>query len=345
MACGYVYFTFPLRIPNEAAIVPSFDNFADYLADRRRLRRKLSFWRIGAIAAMIAVIATVSWRVAGPGNTSRYQAHVARVMIDGIITGDRATLQMLEEVAKSEARAVMLVIESPGGTTSGAERLYEGIRRVADKKPVVAVVRGMAASGGYIAALGADRIVAQGTSLVGSIGVLIQFPNVSKLLDTVGVKLEEIKSSPLKAAPNGFEPTSPEARAAIAALIGDSYDWFRNLVRERRAMNDAEITSVADGRVFTGRQSVSLKLIDAIGGEREAIAWLEGERNIGKELPVRDWRPLRQGDRFSLLGVTATLAETTGFPRAGAFLHKLEAESEIKALDGLLSIWQLGVID
>ena len=106
----------------------------------------------------------------------------------------------------------------------------------------------MAASGAYIAALGADRIFVRGNSIVGSIGVLVEYPNVSGLMDKVGVKLESIKSSPLKAAPNGFEPTSDEARAAMAALVADSFDWFKALVKERRHLSDDELAaSTTDG--------------------------------------------------------------------------------------------------
>ena len=108
---------------------------------------------------------------------------------------------------------VIVHIDSPGGTTAGSEQLYDSLRAVAAKKPMVVVVDGLAASGGYIAAMAADHIVAQDTSLVGSIGVLFQYPNFTELLKTIGVKVEEVKSSPLKAAPNGFEPTSPEAHA------------------------------------------------------------------------------------------------------------------------------------
>ena len=100
-------------------------------------------------------------------------------------------------------------IDSPGGTTAGSEQLHTALRRVAAAKPMVVVVDGLAASGGYIAAMSADHIVAQETSLVGSIGVLFQYPNVSDLLKTIGVKIEEIKSSPLKAAPNGYRADQP----------------------------------------------------------------------------------------------------------------------------------------
>src|SRR3981189_1575935 len=107
---------------------------------------------------------------------------------------------------------------------------------------------------------------------------------------TIGVKVEEIKSSPLKAAPNGFEPTSPEARAAIEAIVMDSYAWFRGLVKDRRQLDDAALDRVADGRVFTGRQGVQLKLVDELGDEKTAVAWLAKEKNIDPKTPVRDFR-------------------------------------------------------
>src|SRR5207245_4724448 len=138
--------------------------------------------------------------------------------------------------------------------------------------------------------IAADLIVAQQSSLVGSIGVLFQVPNFAELLKTVGVKVEEVKSSPLKAAPNGFEPTSPEARAALDALVKDSYAWFRGLVKERRGMDDALLEKVADGRVFTGRQAVDLKLVDQVGDEKTAVAWLVAQKGVKSDLPVRDYK-------------------------------------------------------
>ena len=205
---------------------------ADYLVDRRQLRRQLGFWRIAAFVAAALAVLAIGLRLYGSAGLG--QAHIARVSISGLITGKEATLKLFRDVRDSKAAAAIIVIDSPGGTTEGSEVIYQEIRRLAEKKPVVAVVGSMAASGAYIAALGADRIFVRGNSIVGSIGVLVEFPNVSGLMDKVGVKLESIKSSPLKAAPNGFEPTSDDARAAMAALVADSFSWFKDLVRERR---------------------------------------------------------------------------------------------------------------
>ena len=314
----------------------------DYLIDRRRLRRKLGWWRaatLGAVGVAVLTFALKSTDLDGPAD--KLTPHIARLSIQGIITGDKDTLDLIKKIGESDkVKALLLTIDSPGGTTAGSEKLYDEVRRVSAKKPVVAVVGTLAASGAYIAALASDRIVARGNSLVGSIGVLFQFPNFHKLMETVGVKVEEIKSSPLKASPNGFEPTSEAAKAAIASLVADSYEWFKGLVKERRGLDDAELASVADGRVFTAHQGVPLKLVDMIGGEREAIEWLEANKQLAKELPVRDWKKKSSLERLGLLEGAETLARLVGLGSfADAFQETIRAEKR-GGLDGLLAIWQ-----
>jgi len=311
---------------------------ADYLVDRRRLRNQLTFWRVATVG--IAALAVIALALRFGGGLAVKSPHIARIEISGVITGDDKTLALLRDVAKSNAAAVELSINSPGGTTEGSEDLYEEIRHLAEKKPVVAVVGTMAASGAYIAALGADRIFARGNSIVGSIGVLVQFPNVSGLMDKVGVKLESIKSSPLKASPNGMEPTSDAARAAMEALVMDSFAWFKGLVRERRGLSDDELAKVADGRVFNGRQGLPLKLIDAVGGEREAIVWLESDKGVAKGLPVRDWKPPTSFTGFKLTSLAAALAEAAG-AEGIAKAFRRESLRDDASVDGLLSVWQL----
>jgi protease IV len=318
---------------------------ADHIVDRRRMRRKLTFWRVLAVVAAIAAVVIVGAVIGGrnydfgePGSPQ-----IARVTISGLIRGDQDRVAALESLAKSKsARAVIVRIDSPGGTTAGSEQLYEALRLVAAQKPIAIVVDGMAASGAYIAAMSGDYIVAHDTSLVGSIGVLFQFPNVGDLLKTVGVHVETIKSTPLKAAPNGFEPTSPEARAAIEAIVMDSYRWFRDLVQNRRKLEGEALDRVADGRVFTGRQAVDLKLIDAIGNEKTAVDWLVQQKGIDAKLPVRNWRlHARLGDlSFLHLGMAAALDAVglTGLAR------RLEDTGTVQALDrlnldGLLALW------
>jgi protease IV len=317
---------------------------ADLIVDRRRMRRKLTFWRVlaflVAIVAIIGIAATVARRsdlaVVAGGD------YIARIKITGLIRNDDERVEALDKLAKSGVKGVVVHIDSPGGTTAGSEQLHNSLRLVAAAKPMVVVVDGLAASGGYIAAMSAEHIVAQQTSLVGSIGVLFQYPNFTEVLKTIGVKVEEIKSSPLKAAPNGFEPTSPEARAAIEALVKDSYAWFRDMVKDRRKMDDELLQRVADGRVFTGRQGVELKLVDELGNEKTAVDWLTKEKGLKPDTPVRGWDlKSRFGDLGFLHMATAAVLDAVGL---GSLARQFESWGSVRAierlnLDGLLALW------
>ena len=315
---------------------------ADLIVDRRRMRRKLTFWRVVAVLVAIVGIVALAATARRANVLTAGGDYIARIKITGLIRNDQERVDALEKLEKSSAKAVIVHIDSPGGTTAGSEQLHEALRRVAAAKPMVVVVDGLAASGGYIAAMSADHIVAQGTSLVGSIGVILQYPNFAELLKTVGVKVEEVKSSPLKAAPNGYEPTSPEARAALEALVKDSYDWFRNMVRDRRKLDDATLQRVADGRVFTGRQGLELKLVDQLGNEKTAIDWLAKEKGLKSDTPVRDWQlKPRFGDLTMLHLAGAVMLDAVGL---GSLARRFEAWGTIQAverlnLDGLLALW------
>ena len=314
---------------------------ADAIVDRRRLRRKLTFWRIVALLSVVLAIAgAVIWLVPGsrlvPG-----AGNIARIKIQGLIRNNQKRVEALERLAKSQVRAVIVHIDSPGGTTSGSQQLYDSLRALQAKKPMVVVVDGLAASGAYIAALSADHIIAHDTSLVGSIGVLFQYPNFTQALKTLGIEVESIKSTPLKAAPNGFEPTSPEARAAIQAIVLDSYAWFKNLVKTRRSMTDTQLAAVDDGRVFTGRQGLPLKLIDALGNEQTARVWLAKEKHVPLTVPVRDYSLKPRFGELSFLHFAAWTFEAVGL---WGFAQRIENLGGIQAverlnLDGLLALW------
>jgi protease-4 len=316
---------------------------SDVIVDRRRIRRKLTFWRVVAALLAIAAVITIG-SIATPGGRGAFSAtgSIARVNIEGLIRSDQDRVEALERLADSKAAAVIVHINSPGGTTAGSEQLYDALVQLKAKKPLVVVVEGLAASGGYITAIAADHIIAQQTSLVGSIGVLFQFPNFTDLMKTVGVKVEEVKSSPLKAAPNGFEPTSPEARAALDSLVKDSYAWFRDLVKARRGMDDALLDKVADGRVFTGRQAVDLKLIDQLGDEKTAVAWLVAQKGIKSDLPVHDFKLApRFGDLTFLRTAASITLDALGL---SAIARQVEQTGVAQAvdrlgLDGMLALW------
>jgi protease-4 len=280
-----------------------------------------------------------SSRPAGQPKIGNVRPQIARISVGGFIAGDQRMSELFKRVASaSSVSGVVISINSPGGTTSGSEELFRGIRELADAKPLVAFVDGMAASGGYITALAADRIVARETSIVGSIGVLFQYPELSKLLGQIGVSVEEVKSSPLKAEPSPFRPAPPEARAALQAVVNDTFTWFKGLVGDRRRMSEAELAAVSDGRIFSGRQAVPLKLVDQIGSERDAIAWLEREKGVARDLPVRDWKP-RTDSNFSLWSALAIGAHSVGLEPLAAALRSASLPGTI-GVDGLLALWQ-----
>lgn len=317
---------------------------ADTIVDRRKLRRKVTFWRVATVmTAILAVVVSANlWRRGASNIWPDSGAYIARVKISGLIRNDQERTQALDRLARSQVRAVIVHVDSPGGTTAGSEQLFDSLRRIAARKPTVAVIDGLAASGGYIAALGGDYIFSQGNSLVGSIGVLFQYPNIAELMKTLGVQFEAIKSSPLKASPNGFEPTTPEARAAIEALVTDSYGWFRDMVKERRRIDGEELARVADGRVFTGRQARELKLVDAIGNETSAREYLTREKGVPAGTPVRDWSlRSRVGDLSFLHMAGIWLLDAFGLSGLSQRIESLGAVQAIERinLDGLLALW------
>jgi len=314
---------------------------ADAIVDRRRLRRKLTFWRVTAAVILLLAVAGAVFLLV-PGNRLYPAAsYIARIKITGLIRDNRDRVDALARLAKSRARAVIVHIDSPGGTTAGSQQLYDSLQALQAKKPMVVVVDGLAASGAYIAALGCDHIIAHDTSLVGSIGVLFQYPNFTDALKTLGIKVETIKSTPLKAAPSGFEPTSPEARAAIEAIVLDSYAWFKNLVQTRRKMSAAQLAAVDDGRVFTGRQGLGLKLVDSLGNEQTALAWLAAEKHVPANTPVRDYSLEPRFSELSFLHVAAWTFQVVGL---SAIAQRIEEWAGVQAmerlnLDGLLALW------
>jgi protease-4 len=311
---------------------------ADELIDRRRLRRKLTFWRIAAlVVAALAVVAASVW-LAGD-ELGKSSDHIAKVKIEGTITEDDELIERLEKIRKSASvKGVILSIDSPGGTTAGGEAIFDEVRLLAAEKPVTAQVGTLAASAGYMIASATDHIVARKSSIVGSIGVLIQFPDVTGLMDKIGVKLEEVKSAPLKAEPSPFNPTTDEERAMVRKLILDSYDWFVGIVDDRRPLTHAEVLALADGSIFTGRQALANKLIDAVGGEREAVAWL-ATRGVDPDLKVIEWKSANSGSSFLLSrSLTRAVAGWLGLSNYDADMIR-ELGGDRIFLDGLLSLW------
>lgn len=304
--------------------------------DRRRLRRKLGFWRVAAIVLLIAGLLTIPFMLSG-GTDALRGPEIASVEISGVITEDDERLALLEDLAENpRVRAVILKVNSPGGTTVGGETLYHAVRRLAEAKPVVAEIGTLGASAAYMVSLGADRIVAHDSSIVGSIGVIFQYADASRLLETIGLRVDAVRSAPLKAEPSPFAPAPEEAIAMIRRLVASSFDWFVGLVVERRPLDEAAVRRLADGSIFTGLQSLQNGLVDALGGEAESRRWLEQEREIEPGLDIVEHEPQRKG-RYGFLR-SATFSLLGLDPAASSLQDALFGTGA--RLDGLLSLWQ-----
>jgi protease-4 len=303
----------------------------ELIIDRRRLRRKLTVWRIAAVVLALAALVALLWT---PEAIEKYEDHVARIRITGLITGDQQTLDLVAAAAASKrVKAILLRIDSPGGTTSGSEALFGALRKAANDKPIVAVMDTVAASGGYITAIAADHIVARGNTITGSIGVIFTFPEVSRLLDTLGIRVEEIKSGELKAEPSPYKPVSDKVRAVSDEMVQDAFAWFIGLVAERRQIPLDQVKVLADGRVYTGRQAVANHLVDELGGEDEAIAWLEKNKNLAPGTRIVDWALPVNTDPTGLgFSIANTVLRAVG-------LGGLQDRAARANLDGLLVLW------
>ncbi|MEM1377945.1 MAG: signal peptide peptidase SppA [Pseudomonadota bacterium] len=310
----------------------------DDLIDRQRLRRKVSFWRIIALVTAVIAVIFLTLVIIDPaqiGKTSR--DHIAQIKIESAISENDEILARLKTITENDrVKGAIITIDSPGGTTAGGEALFEAIRELAEAKPTVSQVGTLAASAGYMVAVASDHIVARQSSIIGSIGVIFQYPNVEGLLDSWGIDMRAIKSTPLKAEPNFFGETPPGAEEMIENMILDSFDWFKGLVAERRGFDGATINSLADGSVYTGRQALQLGLIDELGGIDAAKSWLFTQ-DVGEDLTVVVYEAPPARSRGLLAIATTWLLDSDA-----AKLNAIERFQERVFLDGLLSVWHVG---
>jgi len=309
------------------------------ILERRRLRRRASFWRISAFVILAVAILALLANTTDLGRVSPAGAvgsQVADIKVDGFIETRPEAVDLLKRASEDgRVKAILLHIDSPGGVASGGEALYRAVRAASEKKPVVAVIDGLGASAAYMTAIAADHVIARESSITGSIGVIFQYGHFEDLLGKLGVEYGEVKSAPLKGEPSLFKEPDPAALAMIQALVNDSYDWFVGLVAERRKLLPEEARRLADGSVFTGRQALRVKLVDALGGDEEARAWLASEKGISADLPVQEWK--RDESLFPLFGAqtAAALARLLGWDAGAAALLPRRL-----TVDGLLSLWQ-----
>lgn len=310
--------------------------------DRRRLRRSITAWRGAAIGAITLAAGALLFGGEDQLSSLLGEPQIARVVVEGTITDDREQLQLLKKISEAEhVKGVVLFVNSPGGTTTGGESLYEALRQLSAKKPVVAQFGTIAASAAYIAGLGTDHIVSRGNTITGSVGVLAQWPEVSELLDKLGVRMNEVKSGELKASPSPFKPMDEASRAVMQSSIDDGFKWFLNLVETRRGIKAGDIPGLLEGRIYSGREALAHKLVDEIGGEGEAVRWLEETKGVTKDLKVVDWKPQTStswGLSSSLGAILTGLGLSAGSERMADFLSQVPGFTRV-GLDGLVSVW------
>jgi len=316
---------------------------ADAVVERRRLKRRVTFWRVLAVIAIAAVAAALfaRERTGAVGEMFGLGGHVARVDVSGFISSDRNQQKLLRRIKDSSAvKAVIVRINSPGGSTAGGEALYTELREVSDEKPVVAVFETTATSAAYMAAIASNHIVSRANSITGSVGVIVQWAEVSELLKSIGVDFNQIKSGDLKAVPNPFEPATDEQREATREVLEDSFTWFVDKVSERRDLSAAALADIRTGRIYTGAQAKAIGLVDQIGGEREAREWLSEEHGIPESTKVIDWKP-ESSDSLSWVDLAlGALARATGADFTSVLGRDGGSGLNSIGLDGLVSVWQ-----
>ncbi len=303
---------------------------ADTLLDRIYLKNQARRWR--AIAFALGLIALFVFAERFTDVKSALTGdHIARLTVEDVIYDDIKRHELMAEIAEDDSiKAVILRVNSPGGTTVGSDQIYHDLREIAKHKPVVCTMRTYATSGGYLSAIGADYIIANQGTLTGSIGVIMQTANVTSLIDKLGVKAITVRSGALKGSPSPFEPFTNSERTLIEGVIDDFYQYFLSLVKKRRKLTDEQTAVVADGRVVSAGEALKLGLIDAIGDEKEALEWLAKEHKIDAEMEIIEAKP--KEDSPPLDGFFENIASRT---ISGFF-----KENALVKLDGLVSIWQ-----
>ena len=294
----------------------------DIIQDRRRLKKKLQFWRILCVILATAGIVGISYQVILPDKTER----IARLTVSGLILTNPKRNKALKKIAEdTNIKALIVTFDSPGGTFVGGEMLFHQLREVTKTKPVISLLTGTATSAAYMAAIAADEVIASAGTITGSIGVILQSVNITELMKNLGIKPEVIKSSELKGQPNPLELFSPNAKKATNEVINDFFNMFVDIVSERREIPRKMILKIADGRIYSGRMAKKLRLVDLIGSEIDARELLDKKYKVKKSMPIYDIKIRSESEPWHRL-----LPEVV----------KKSFIPETLTLDGMLSLWQ-----
>lgn len=262
------------------------------------LKDKVHKWKNISITLIIVILLLV-FKMILPSSIDRIEtgSYIAQINIKDTIFEDEFRSKVLKKIKEdSSIKALIFNINSPGGSMVGSEILYNELQAIKANKPIVAVMSSVAASGGYMISLASDYIIAHNGTLTGSIGVMMQSPELGGLARKIGFDLKTYKSAPLKAVPNPFERPSAYANKVIQSSIDDSASFFFDLVKKNRGkrLAKSKYNIAFDGRVFTGRQAIKIGLIDEIGNFDSALSYLKNVKKINidkfevKEIKLED---------------------------------------------------------
>lgn len=243
-----------------------------------RKRHPILFWG-GVILLLVMVF---GWGRMSGEDSPMGGPKIAVVNVDDIILDADSIVAWMEKVRKDTSyKGAIIRINSPGGAVGPSQEIYAAVKRLASSKPVVASMGSLAASGGYYAALGADTILAGPSTLTASIGVKMQVPNIGELMHTIGISEKTLTTGTLKDAGSTWREMTPEEEAYLQELLTDMYEEFIETVARERDLPLDKVRGLADGRAMTGRQALSVGLVDALGDKQEALRMVKSRADLG----------------------------------------------------------------
>jgi protease IV len=271
---------------------------ADILYERIKLKNNLFTYKI-LVSVLILCLCVMSLFFT---KKTSHGDQIAKLYINDIIVEDQDLINITNDIENNnDIKAVIIMFSSPGGTAYGGELLYNAIKRISQKKPVVAVFGTMATSAAYLAAVAADHIVCGYSSMTGSIGVLIDGFDYTELMSKLGIKSRIYKTSEFKASPSPFTKTTPQIDKYINNTLDQQLDYFAQTVKLERNFSDVEIRKVSNGKIYLGVEALNLKLIDELGTEEQAHEFLEDIYDINPQSKIIEFNKLNKNENiFSL---------------------------------------------
>ena len=248
---------------------------------------------------------------------------IAKLSLEGMINNESNFIEQIKQLEhKENLKAILILVNSPGGTFVSSKEIYDSLKLFDETIPIAVYMKEVATSGAYLVSLGADKIFANTGTITGSVGVILQTADITKLLDKIGVNPLVIKSGDLKAVPNLVEKTNEVQLEYIKDIVLLMQEDFIKIVNLERKISRKNQEKVSDGRIFTSKQAKQIKLIDEVGNEKDALNWLKKKANLDDKIKIIDYA--QTSDFFDLLNLR---------------LLKKFNNMELNLTDGILAIW------